>query len=92
MPNDQPFVELPQPPRSFAQPPTEADIRGNDFARAVNDDEYVRATAYRDHILSISQNKVTTILGALQGNPTAYRSLQHKTLALTRAAAPYLDV
>jgi hypothetical protein len=88
--NDTPFVELPQPPRSFAQPPNEADLRGNDFARSVGDDEYVRATAYRDHIFATSTAKANA-LAKLAGDPAAYRSLQHKTLPLTKAAPPYLD-
>lgn len=90
MANDQPFVELPSPPRSPSQTPADADVRGNNFGPTENDDETVRAIAYREHLVAMTRNK-TANLRALGGSKEAFRTLQHKTLPLTQAAPPYIE-
>lgn len=90
MANDTPFVDLPTPPASSNQPVKEANIRGNDFAATSTDDEYLRAIAYRDHIVAMTRNKRANLL-LLAGSKEAYQSLQRKTLPLTEAAPPYIE-
>jgi hypothetical protein len=101
--NDTPFVPLPTPPASFYQPVKEADIRGHDFtpsgypdystgyaAPSTDGDEYLRAIAYREHLVAMTRNKTAHLL-ALRGSRTAYAELQRKTLALTESAPPYIE-
>lgn len=89
MPNDTPFVELPSPPRSPTQTAAEADIRGYDHGTPT-DDEHARALAYRKHIVNMGKNRAS-LLARLGGNKAAFRSLQHKTLPLTKSAPPYIE-
>lgn len=90
MANDTPFVDLPTPPASANQPVKEADIRGHDHANSLTDDEYLRAIAYRDHIVNLTRNKRATLL-SLRGSKEAYKTLQRKTLPLTDSAPPYIE-
>lgn len=90
MANDQPFVELPSPPRSPSQDSRSQDIRGNDFGPTVNDDDGLRARAYAAHLLAMARNKRDMVL-KLKGSATAFRSLWHKTAPLTDGVPPYVD-
>lgn len=91
MANDTPFVALPSPPRSPTQPSKEADIRGDDFGPTVDDDEYARAIAYREHLKMMALAKKANIL-RLAGSKEAAKTLQHKTLALTKSAPSYVEI
>lgn len=87
--NDTPFVDPPSPPISSNQPIREADLRGWDHSTG-DDDEYMRAIAYRAHIVAMTQNKRANLL-KLAGSKEAYKSLRRKTVALTESAPPYIE-
>lgn len=85
------FVDQPSPPRSPTQPDKERDARGDDYFDGT-DDEYLRATAYRDRVKLVSRNHMDQIVKPLRGNRAAARSLIRKTNALLPSSPPYLDM
>jgi len=92
---DTPFVDLSSPPRSNEQPIAgDANVRGWDFQsdpQVPAADEWWRATQYAQHLTDMA-NGHARIVAMLAGNREAAESLQRKTLALTRAAPPHVDM
>lgn len=54
------------------------------------EDEYLKATAYREHLVNLTRKKRENLL-RLAGSKEAYKSLQRKTLALADSSPPYIE-
>lgn len=89
MANDQPFVDQPSPPISTTQSTVEKNIHGADIG--FPEDEHARAITYAQHLTDMA-NGHKQIVEMLGGNRAAAESLHRKTIALTNAAPPYVDM
>lgn len=78
------------PPNSPNQPAKEVALRGHDYALNAANDEYLRATAYRDSRYKQGAFRLALLL-KLRGSDAARRELEHNWLPVSDSAPPYIE-
>lgn len=78
------------PPNSPNQPEVEIKLRGHDYAQSSTNDEYLRATRYRDQLKKRGQFRIA-LIKALHGDAAKRQTLNNNWMPVSESAPPYVE-